>query len=606
MKSLIAFLIGVGVVFGAQASSVTETMAGKSLEEKKIRWLWNQMMPIMWSCMNEKKSCGTEDVWSVLGEVFALAPDPDKEKLEQWQKGIVFVSESERPDLFQSSHGEAHRLAVTENRKGATVYVNSDRLRVSDDNVEFVTIWTGILVHELTHHLGYLDEGQRWPDQIGSKVAQHVKTRWQYSDLTEFGQPGIRLQYFSPDGMMTRTLGWFETGSDVHAIDFGTNPISPACDSPFEMLFSQSVMSPSWKVLRIQKQRNRVSIKGTGNVVNKCKNLFGNTEREVPRIFVAELDLVTEEPIDLQGWWNQKSHLDTKSITISVNNMTHEYLPNIDTLRVKKVIQEKSTLQPGDVWKLNFEVESLDEVEVRACALHMTGQSWVFREEAGLPSTVPFEKCEVQKIGPRTYTVTASHRMQDRIQSDIYQPYIIQFFTTKQDRISEFRRAPFMEFVNPKASRKLEVQKIEVLGLDPLRQLGNEQLKNSFVKDFGKPFWIEITLRGEQSLLVNNAVVDFIVQAPGSDGLSTTSYGGPTDLAKALIQKVEVVKIAGGQKVRLQIEWPEKVRDAKVWGIRLRHFYYQGDDWSFAEIKLENENENMIFDRRILDILTGR
>lgn len=136
--------------------------AGNSMEEKEIRWVWFQLPTYFQLCIYSDECGFTDAEKNILNKMLQNGSYYFPETVE-------FISEKSNAKIFTSSKNEIHRIAVTDSKPGK-IYFNTDRLTQKGKSLGFA-YWAGILTHELTHHLGYKDDAERFPDIIGQKMA---------------------------------------------------------------------------------------------------------------------------------------------------------------------------------------------------------------------------------------------------------------------------------------------------------------------------------------------------------------------------------------------------------------------------------------------------
>jgi hypothetical protein len=98
---------------------------------------------------------------------------------------IIFKSGKQNPEAFESSAGETHRTMMTGNTPNSPILVNTDRIETTTPLLSVENVMA-LFAHELVHHLGYVDDAQRIPDQYGIFVSELLHTR-------------ISTQYFAED-----------------------------------------------------------------------------------------------------------------------------------------------------------------------------------------------------------------------------------------------------------------------------------------------------------------------------------------------------------------------------------------------------------------------
>ncbi len=118
-----------------------------------------------------------------------------KIKIDQEQRAILqkvyqnrqhisafkFVSGKAQPKLFESDN-LSHRLAITGDKLGSEIWINSDQAKGPID----IASLTGLMLHELGHHAGYKDGVGRPLDKVAALLTDFIR---QTSAVKKFNGP---------------------------------------------------------------------------------------------------------------------------------------------------------------------------------------------------------------------------------------------------------------------------------------------------------------------------------------------------------------------------------------------------------------------------------
>ena len=140
--------------------------------------------------------------------------------------------------------------------------INTDRMQLPLKN------WIGILGHEATHHLGYLDDQSRLPDRVGSELALHFQKRALESSLERFNRADARSLVFNSSGSRL-TVGFLSAIEATIDIEWGSTPLAPLC-RPDQTVVREFVGNPVWHINYLNAKTGVVTLRGGGFVNVMC------------------------------------------------------------------------------------------------------------------------------------------------------------------------------------------------------------------------------------------------------------------------------------------------------------------------------------------------
>lgn len=141
----------------------TTKMLGRNLEEKKVNWVWFNLQTFLFACYFADECNLSLNEQTLVQKIL-------KNSRFYNLNTIQFVSGRLHPELFTSTLGETHRLASTGSTPQSAIYIDSDL--VAEDFERPISFWAGLLVHELAHHTGVVDDANRTLDQLGAKFVK--------------------------------------------------------------------------------------------------------------------------------------------------------------------------------------------------------------------------------------------------------------------------------------------------------------------------------------------------------------------------------------------------------------------------------------------------
>jgi hypothetical protein len=166
------------VCLGTQGSAAGQHDA--LVEKSKMSFLnaFSSLEKVLYTCASMPVECGLSDKDSSLS--YAVYKEIMFKMNRASAKNLIFKSGAAEPGLFDIDG--APRIAVTEYRVGAPIYVNTDFLFVEDEAHNFHSISfeqaSAILFHELGHHLSPAIYGtltHERLDAVGASIALYLQ-----------------------------------------------------------------------------------------------------------------------------------------------------------------------------------------------------------------------------------------------------------------------------------------------------------------------------------------------------------------------------------------------------------------------------------------------
>jgi hypothetical protein len=152
------------ILFGHPSLAGTAVGNGAGLVEQNIIFTYNSLPNIINGCLNLPSICQIKDRATLqrIRDIVQSHGSADER--------IKFVSESERPEFFDTGLGQTHRLAKTGLSPNEMIFFNSEGLYAKDGQpaLDLPTI-AAILIHELGHQSG-ISDSHAMLDEMGSQV----------------------------------------------------------------------------------------------------------------------------------------------------------------------------------------------------------------------------------------------------------------------------------------------------------------------------------------------------------------------------------------------------------------------------------------------------
>lgn len=310
---------------------------------------------------------------------------------------IVFKSGKANPEAFESSAGETHRTMMTGNTPNSPIVVNNDRLDATTPLLSVENVMA-LFAHELVHHLGYVDDAQRIPDQYAIFVAEllHPRVSTQY-----FADDGIEYvmisfpQPISSDGRKafpkgiyptvyirtpTRILGANLAQIGAQGADFcGANEIWSA-QGQFvgRQMISQSGDNEKYLL--------------TFAMMARCYSAQDNALHEVNFKMDSEFEINARAKQFLNGTFSfQTTSVDpANEQSLTIGNVEHT-----------------SSVQVGSRFTITADVTSRWPLDVTGCGISIASPTWRGQED-NLPFTVVSTSCRLLELGTNSAKMEAT------------------------------------------------------------------------------------------------------------------------------------------------------------------------------------------------------
>lgn len=164
MKNLVLILIATTAVFSLNLQAGGYAGNGGGLVEQNFSFAYSSLPRIVASSLTTIPMQFSASEKATLQKISAIATQNVSNA-----KRMVFLSGQKHPEIFNTSPGELHRLAVTTLIPGDIIYVNGDLL-YSDQGQPTLNLGEiiSILTHEVGHQTGEIDH--QFLDILGAKL----------------------------------------------------------------------------------------------------------------------------------------------------------------------------------------------------------------------------------------------------------------------------------------------------------------------------------------------------------------------------------------------------------------------------------------------------
>jgi len=594
-KNYLGFLTLTAVLVLLAAEPLSAAMRsqifGETDKEREIRWVWRYVHEFALSCAAGGAECQTGEIKPVAEQLASYAPE--WQNAANWEKLLEFVSEKKRPDIFKSDSGEAHRVAVTDTKRGSKVYINTDRMDLP------LGQWVGLLAHEAVHHLGYDDGARRLPDLVGAAVAAHFAKQMVSGSLEEFNHPETRVVIFNSRAPGRVPTAYYAVPKFLSDLEMGPTPTQALCENG-ERVKAEEVTPPFWRVSRIQYQRGEVSLRAGSTAAVLCVNETTKTETVRGLAFIAEADLLYGKPLTPEmAWWTLPSTIAAQSLASGLSDSPAELITRNRAFAVVSMTHEKDVVQAGGVWKTRVILRSLMGRKPIKCDGYFSGAHWAFHRFLNLSAIDSFDSCQLKELPDATWQVDLSTTIPANTQPDSFFIPLLRLSEAETDLFALPKRPQYIKVANPNAKPPLQVSGWRVLNLEPLNSFKGTPLKNSYVTDIGQPFWLEVDVTGDQQPLMGYVELKLIVNYNDTLVLATTTIRTAT-IDGTIILKAETVKTEKGSRIRYLLNIPGALPTHDIRGFVFSRFYVQTDDHAWPELFTSGMLEGWVIDRHSL------
>jgi len=567
---------------------------GAQWEEKVVRWIWMHRASILDSCLIDAQACGFKDSfarsWTEMEKLLSQGGAEPPE----------FVSERERPDLFQTSSNDTHRVAVTGERAGSKIYFNRDRIKGLK-----IGILTAILFHELAHHIGFEDDEHRWPDQIGARVARHLEAQLSVSQLDELSRPDVQI------GIFQRALkptffqedlkkGFFNfafltDGQNFVDIDLSAFDLSPACDEKDDVLYVQATHPARWTVARENGQGYSV------RAISVVQNLCGARVIARPDMKIKISQRVFRVSFDL----NAQADVDWSSVKFYLTEPTMDDL--IDSRKTLKLVESRvldsrgaavTRVQPGESIFFTALLKPLKEITTLAkCTVTFTNSEWPEQKE-GIPVLETLEDCRMEWVvhgSERLVKMTARLSVPRGLKPGVYQFYFLQIMAEKDFSLLQMPKTAQFEVMDAGAYKETRIRGVTFPGVSALASVGAQELKNSATYQRDQEFEIIVDVESE-SLPKREAFGLGLVVRSGSDELSVADFSGEVDDLSFVILGRKAEKTTSGFLLRYRVKIPAHMQNYEVFGLWIKRVFFSDQERNWHEIAFPSYDHLILWD----------
>ncbi len=372
---------------------------GNSMEEKEIRWVWFQLPTYFQLCIYSDECGFTDKEKDIINKML-------QNGTYYFQDTVQFVSEKSNPTLFTSAKNEIHRIAVTDSKPGK-IYFNTDRLTNKGKSLGYA-YWAGILTHELTHHLGYTDDAERFPDVIGQKMAQAFSKFMVPLSVPDgsgdimvyalnFPMPNTAMfEKLYPTGITPRIL--VQDRSDLYNFVklHDDMPLADPCGDVPDSVHWMSLLTPAnVDVNDILDDRGGYTASLRYNAQALCykekENNLVNTKANYTMVFGVTVD-------------KQKKYSYNKNQTVTFGVFLEESSSNASITGEVLSIQAPTSVKAGEDMVISGRIQAPEGFDIKECAgkwytddlqKHRGNGSYGFYSDS----------CEVKKVSKNVYDV---------------------------------------------------------------------------------------------------------------------------------------------------------------------------------------------------------
>lgn len=593
------FLLLVLVSQAAFAGDNKYPIEGSTIAEKRIRWVWKNIGTFVASCMFDEKNCSTPPFKKVVDQLAGSVPMSSDFDVEQWQKKIIFKSESEFN--FVSDQGEVHRIAMTGLQKEDPIYFNLDRISNSDGSPLEYENYVGILIHELVHHLGYTDDDQRWPDQIGALLSNYFKNQTSYSPFTLV--PGDRLGFivFNSVGPMNWSAVAFEIQDQLVDIRTWESGVTNPCRTPYDMVTEQKIERPRWSARQLRIKDKALWVRGGASVTNKCVSAFGPNKDPyyMTSELFSEVKLIMPDNVSAANWISLRSKIDISSV--SLGSITDPVVLQLEKNSIYTFKSDFSTvaISPAKTMVYDVEIEDTADNKFTRCTGNLTSDEWPYLQTAGIPKTIATTSCQITVIDKNKKRVQLTYKIPDQVISQNIQLFNISLYT-EQTLFLAYPQRPLITAIEGNFKPGQSPLKVSFQDVTSLTNLGSETLTNSYKTTDSDLFTVVLDIQTKDELLradFNSKVVLHV-----KDHLAAAGYGGPIEVEKQMIVNKKKTVQDGHTIYQLQFQIPKQVNNIPCYGFKFVSFEMLTSNLDYVQVNYPQEGEGMVLSPRLLKL----
>ncbi len=550
-----------------------------------LRWLWNHRIAILNSCLNERAACGAPgEIEKVMAEVRAALPTSQTEHL-------VFVRETDRPDLFKSADGDVHRIAATGGSPGSKIHFNRDRL----PGLSLETL-CAILFHEFTHHTGRSDDERRLPDHVGSIIGRHLSQKMMSASLDEANAENVRVgifqfsfkeQYLENDFKNPSTNFAFLT--DGHTlIDFDLSAFMTysACDNKDQIMVAQKNEPPTWTVVSQEGQNYDVHLRS--KIVNFCSIPKIGAQKEASsnyRTFKLAMKI-------------ENGRLRERSLVTYLSPWAPDDV--IDQLKTVKLVDHslsKTNIESGDSVTFTATLKPLKPIQAKECIMtfHRVGAP---KQKDEWPVLSSFKSCRIDKVENGLIHVSGELQTAPLMRAGTYRLFLLQLKGEAEPALVRFPEKASFE-LRSSAADEPRIESLGFNGLRPLTAVGAQKLNSSYQYSIDQEFDLEVTVASRSTPLRESISFGIAVQV--GQGLKMGHFSGETkDLAFIVLGR-KVDKVTSGYKITYRLKVPRKMQQANVFGVQIERLLIEDQSLNWFEMT-SPEWTHMVFMDRFVEI----
>lgn len=373
------------------------------------------------SCAKQNNPCNVQNMaqQEALNKIYMASGD-----LQSLGNFPKLLWESEANGLFNSTNS-AHRLAVTQIKRGATIYINKD-LAINKETgfiIDHAKLLS-ILVHEFGHHAGYTDNDERILDQVSSIIRRRYEALTQTINLEAIGLKNISISANSAfeldvllrhDSRTERGVNLIELHGET-ARNF-LNPLVPNNPEDPWMAEITGIMSshcPSQDMIQAvhlsnlhwEKYPRSTNGDQSVNALADLKVYCGHTlqssiEAKATYRFLGELAMVKGERVIINSGWRIENPIydDTDVIRFGKIRIT-----NIET--------NTNTIKGNGTWQGEIEVYSPKNKRILACYPLFTSKTFPKPFGTGVHE-IPTHDCIINKVSPTKWILSFKYEIKD-------------------------------------------------------------------------------------------------------------------------------------------------------------------------------------------------
>ncbi len=580
------------------ASAETTEIAGKNLSEKRIRWVWQNLSTVLFSCSQDKDNCGNPKYQALISQLLKLVPSESDFDVKAWQSQLIFKHENEFD--FNTDLEESHRVAMTGLTPGSIIYFNLDRIERSQGVPYDYEFYVGILVHELVHHLGITDTNERWPDQIGSYIATYFKSKFLSSAQGMVSQKNVSLNVFNAEGPMH----WSAISSEIDDRLFNAVPaqsvVTLPCDNAWDMVIQQKVEKPRWHISQFRLKEKTMTLNGTAIVHNQCGSVMTGLKNTYPKkmLLTAVVQFIYPQEMNATNW-------DKLTPTVQINVSHLGFSTDDDLIKMaegliftlKPISLPHKTAEPGTVLNYEFEVEDSNQLPIDGCMAQLTSEDWPWVNGASPVKTISASRCSVIKVDKSRHKVSVSYQVPHSVVTLNLQLYNVTLYSKDKFYLS-YPSRPVVSQINGNAQAGQTSMDVTFKNLQPLSALGDYPLINSYVANESDQFQVQLQVQTQDELL--RADFEVLILVREGETLGSGPYGGPMHVDKLLIQNYQKTLIGSITDIVLNYKIPNKINSVDCYGMKFNSFSVLTSQLEQISVTYPQTYESFVISPRLL------